>query len=217
MRIVKTAYGKFPEISNLHRNFRKGIKRLKITLEIIQNQHNNNNNFIGIYKKLLEILPTLSQHKCCENWGTLASAPKLTKGIPLKKIGDATDIAHLIEHVIIDLQCHITDMKICSGITCGYQNPKYRYDLFVECQDKKIGIFAANLAVYLVSSLLYKKTLPHNFDYVIALAQYLYKTPRSRLNSHKLAAEIGWKKSLVDYVLKNLNRLNYFNHHSRLQ
>lgn len=214
MKIVSLAYGKFLTVSQLHRNFQSGVKRLKVTLDLVDSR-DYKNNFSHIYTQLLTIMPTLARHKCCENWtGTRTVsqiAPKLTSGIPIKKMGDMSDYAHLIEHVIIDLQCHIGDMKICSGITCGYQFPKYRFDLFVECNDKKIGGFAANLAVHLVEYLREHQALPANSLYLIDLARYLADTPHTRLSASSISQKLGWKEEIVSWALEKLRELHFFN------
>jgi len=213
MKIVSLSYGKFPAVSQLHRNFQPGVKRLRITLDLVDSA-DYKNNFSSIYNQLLTIMPTLAKHKCCENWsgkqGGSQIAPRLTSGIPIKKMGDMSDYAHLIEHVIIDLQCHIGDMKICSGITCGYQFPKYRFDLFVECSDKRIGVFAANLAVYLVQFLRENQTLPPNSLYLIDLAQYLTETRYTRVSSNSISQKLGWKEEIVSWALEKLRDLHFF-------
>jgi len=214
MKIVSLTYGKFPAVSQLHRNFQPGVKRLRITLDLVDSLEYKNN-FSNIYSQLLILMPTLAKHKCCENWsgrqGNSQVAPRLTSGIPIKKMGDMSDYAHLIEHVIIDLQCHIGDMKICSGITCGYQFPKYRFDLFVECNDKKIGVFAANLAVYLVAYLRENQSLPPNSLYLIDLARYLAETRYTRLSSGSISQKLGWKEEIVSWALEKLRELHFFN------
>lgn len=214
MRIVALSYGKFPAVSQLHRNFQPGVKRLRVTLDLVDSLEYKNN-FSHIYTQLLSIMPSLAKHKCCENWqGTQDSthlAPKLTSGIPIKKMGDMSDYAHLIEHVIIDLQCHIGDMKICSGITCGYQFPKYRFDLFIECNDKRLGVFAANLAVYLVAYLRENQTLPPNSLYLIDLASYLAAGSHTRITPRSISQKLGWNEEIVSWALGKLRELDFFN------
>ncbi len=214
MKIVALSYGKFSEVNKLHRNFQPGVKRLRVTLDLEDSNLGQRNNFSKLFNELLKLMPTLAKHKCCENWkGTQTGnsiAPKLTSGIPIKKIGDMADYAHLIEHVIIDLQCNIGNMSICSGITCGYQFPKYRFDLFVECNHKKIGVFAANLAVYLVDYLLLHQELPENAIYLIDLARYLNEHPHSKLSSPSISGKLSWKEEKANWALEKLNELNFF-------
>jgi hypothetical protein len=209
MKIIEIAYGKFSSISHLHRNFQNGIKRLRITLDV-NNHFQGNGSFAFVFNQLLTVLPTLAQHKCCENWMGPAPAPKLNSGISIKKVGDSTDFAHLIEHVIIDLMCNLGKMQTCSGITCGYEEPRNRFDLFVECSDKKFGIFSANLAVYLVDRLLTEKKLPEYTPETLALARLLQAQKRKKITPEKLSSKQNWDSRLVTKLWDRLEDLQFF-------
>ena len=211
MKIINISYGKFPAISYLHRNFQNGMKRLRVTLEV-NGDFEKNGNFSSVFNKLLTILPTLAQHKCCENWAGPQPAPKLSSGISIKKVGDNTDFAHLVEHVMIDLMCNVGKMHLCSGITCGYESPRNRFDLFVECPQKRIGIYSANLAVFLVDQLLSSGELPRNIKETIELSRILYNHPRQRLTPDRISTEQGWENSLVEDLWDRLKLLQFFNH-----
>lgn len=213
MKIIEIAYGKFPSISHLHRNFQNGIKRLRITLEV-NNHFQGNGSFSFVFNQLLTVLPTLAQHKCCENWIGPQPAPKLNSGISIKKVGDSTDFAHLIEHVMIDLMCNIGKMQTCSGITCGYEEPRNRFDLFVECSSKRFGVFTANLAVYLVDRLLAEKKLPDYTMETLEMARILHKQNRKKLTPEKLSTQNDWNFELVKKLWDRLENLQFFNHRS---
>ncbi len=210
MKIIEIAYGKFPSISHLHRNFQNGIKRLRITLEV-NNHFQGNGSFSFVFNQLLTVLPTLAQHKCCENWIGPQPAPKLNSGISIKKVGDSTDFAHLIEHVMIDLMCNIGKMQTCSGITCGYEKPRNRFDLFVECSNRKFGIFTANLAVFLVDRLLAENRLPEYTPETLELARFLYSQNRRRLSQEKVSKQNHWDTELVKKLWNRLEILQFFN------
>lgn len=211
MKIIAISHGKFTDISYLHRNFQNGVKRLRITVEV-NRSFKKNGHFSFVFNQLLTIMPSLARHKCCENWIGPWPAPKLSSGIPIKKVGDSTDFAHLVEHVIIDLMCNVGQMSLCSGITCGYQSPQNRFDLFIECPDKRIGVFSANLAVYLLDNLLSGRKLPANSKETINLARILYSHRRQRLTPKKISSQDGWNESLVASLWERLRNLKYFNH-----
>lgn len=211
MKIVAISYGRFASISHLHRNFQNGVKRLRVTLEVNGNSHRTNN-FSLVFNQFLTILPTLAQHKCCENWIGPQPAPKLSSGISIKKVGDSTDFAHLVEHVMIDLMCNVGNMNLCSGITCGYESPKNRFDLFVECSQKRIGVFSANLAVFMMDYLLTEGRLPGETKETLKLAKYLYDHPRRKLTPRRLSDENGMKISVVSDVWERLKTLQFFDH-----
>lgn len=213
MKIIDIAYGKFSSITHLHRNFQNGVKRLRVTLEVNGNSKGNGN-FSFVFHQLLTVLPTLAQHKCCENWIGPQPAPKLNSGIPIKKVGDSTDFAHLVEHVMIDLMCNVGRMQLCSGITCGYEEPRNRFDLFVECSNKRMGVFTANLAVYLMDTLLSDSQLPENIEELLQLARYLRQNNRRRLTPEKISSQNHWDSATVKKLWSRLADLQFFNHKS---
>ena len=82
-----------------------------------------------------------------------------TDGVSIKTVGEVADIAHLAEHVIVDLIVAISSTQLCSGITCGHRHPENRFDLFIECAHLHLGVFAANYAVYMIRRLFHRPRL----------------------------------------------------------
>lgn len=207
MEIKEISYGKFPEIFGLNKRFKPGGKKLKVVLDVFVPKSKKRIDFSLVYRKLLKLLPTLAKHKCGEN---LFKDLKNHKEIPSEKVEGITHIAHLIEHVIIDLQSNITKMDSCSGITCGYKNPEHRFDLFIECRDEEVGRFSAFFSVDLMKRLLLGKNLAKRDFRMIELVKYLRKnitlSQKSKLISleSKIASDLAWTKRSVVSLLKEL-------------
>jgi hypothetical protein len=62
-------------------------------------------------------------------------------------------LAHLIEHVAIELIVAATGVPRCSGATCAHSGRLDRFDIFLECADPLAGRAAAVLAAALVRDL----------------------------------------------------------------
>lgn len=212
MKVVSISHGKFGSINYLHRNFRGDVKKLRVTLEVKENG-TKSANFSFIFGELVGLMPSLAQHKCYENWMGASPAPELSSGIQFKKIGHNTDLAHLVEHLMIDLICNVGKLRLCSGLTCGYKSPKGRFDIFVECPERRMGVFAVNLAVYFVNALLTKGKLPPSSKKLIELAKFMNLKSHSRLTIEKIGAAKRWKPSLVQTTLQELESLGFFNHY----
>jgi hypothetical protein len=60
------------------------------------------------------------------------------------------DLAHLFEHVVIDLGARISSLDRVSGVTCGLRYPPNRYHVFVECDGPRAGEFIARLAAWAI-------------------------------------------------------------------
>ncbi|MCK4224155.1 MAG: hypothetical protein KAX39_03175 [candidate division Zixibacteria bacterium] len=207
LEIKEISYGEFPEIFGLNKRFKPGGKKLKVVLDVSVPQSKKKINFSLVYRKLLKLLPTLEKHKCGENlFGDL----KNHKEISSEKVEGITHIAHLMEHVIIDLQSNITKMNSCSGITCGYKNPEHRFDLFIECKDEKVGRFSVFFTVDLLKRLLLGKSLAKRHFRMIELVKYLRQNTSLSQKSElirpesKIASDLGWTKRSVVSLLKGL-------------
>lgn len=212
VNVKEISYGEFPEIFGLNKRFKPGNDKVKVVLDVFVPKSKKKINFSLVYRKLLKLLPTLERHKCGENlFGNLENH----KVISSEKVEEITHIAHLVEHVIIDLQSNITKMDSCSGITCGYKNPEYRFDLFIECRDEGVGEFSTFFAVDLMKRLLLRKSISKRDFRMVELVKYLYQKisfldfnqPIS-LQS-KIASDLGWTRRSVVSLLKGLQHFGF--------
>jgi hypothetical protein len=212
VEIKEVAYGEFPEVSGLNRRFKPGGKKLKVVLDIFVPKGKKRIDFLSVYRKLLELLPTLERHKCGEN---LFKDSGKHGDVPPGEVEGLTHIAHLIEHVIIDLQSNITKMDSCSGITCGYKNPEHRFDLFIECRDEWVGRFSVFFAVDLMKRLISGKNFIRRHFRTIELVKYLRKNiPSSQKGqllrpASKIASDLGWSKKSVVSLLQGLQEFRF--------
>ncbi|MCK4404836.1 MAG: hypothetical protein KAW02_07065 [candidate division Zixibacteria bacterium] len=216
LEIKEISYGEFPEILGLNPRFKPGGKKVKVVLDVQAPEiQKGNPDISSIFMKLIKLLPSLERHQCGEH--LLEDIKSGKKGSYSEHSEKITDIAHIMEHVIIDLQSKITGMDSCSGITCGYKDPYFRFDLFVECKDKKVGMFSARFAADLLKRLLTNKSLSRRYYALIDLAQYLYgnnslqrQTKIDPLAS-QISLEFGWKKRFVLPLLRKLQDFGFLN------
>ena len=151
MIVIDYAYGKFSEVNHLNSNFRPGINKIKMTIDVISPREVYRKIYPIAIRQFHDLFPNLRNHDCCQEKASgVEECADLTNGTQ----NYALNILHLMEHVIIDIQCTITKMKKCSGITCNYHKPPNRFDIFVECIDKKIGYASASKVSELVQQLL---------------------------------------------------------------
>lgn len=209
LQIREICYGEFPEICGLNPRFKPKSKKVKIVIDVhVPRSQKGSQDLPSAFGRLMKLLPSLERHQCGEH--LLEDLKSDTADFRSQHPDHITDIAHMMEHVIIDLQANITGMDSCSGITCGYKNPCSRFDLFVECRDKNVGVFSAFLATDLLKALLAKQSLSGRFRALIDLARYLYAnksllqlTELDRVVS-RISAEFGWKRRFVLSLLRKL-------------
>jgi hypothetical protein len=221
LEIKKISYGEFPEIFGLNPRFKPKGRKVKVVLDIhVPEDQKSKADLFSIFTKLKKLLPSLERHQCGERlFEELKTGNKTTL---FKHPDEITDIAHMMEHVIIDLQSNITGMNSCSGITCGYKNPSYRFDIFVECEDKKVGIFSAHFAADLLKKLMVNKNASGRHRALIDLAKYLYgnrtlqRFAQLDLVVSRIGSDFGWKESFVLSLLRKLKDLGFGDIHRSL-
>ncbi len=210
MKILAVVYGYFPKVFKLHSRFQPEVGHLKVVLDIVPAGGFERAKFLAVFRQLSELFPTISRHSCCVEWESAPLYLQEEKGVSIKRAGESADVAHLIDHVIVDMQISLGGMQRCSGLTCGWKDPRNRFDLFVECADARIGLFAAKFAVYLVSRILTRKKLSKRNALVLRLAKYLNENPRTELDAELLADRLGWKRGSVTMALTRLHEFGFF-------
>ena len=146
MVVIDFQYNDFSEINHLNKNFVPGVKKLKLTIDVLSSSKVYEKAYPIISSQFKLLFPNLKKHLCCYE--------KIADGFDEHSEGKIIDTIHFIEHVIIDIQCSVSKMKICSGITCNYYQPRNRYDIFVECLDERVGFFAAQHTTEIVQRIL---------------------------------------------------------------
>jgi hypothetical protein len=222
LEIKEIAYGQFPEISDLNPRFKPESHKIKATLDIRLSPDHSGMDLSSIVHQLMKLLPTLAKHQCGESLFTnLKSAKEDTSSAINSSVcschpDEVTDLAHLMEHVIIDLQSNITGMDSCSGITCGYKNPPYRFDMFVECKDKTVGLFSVLFTTDIFARFLERGNIARRYHYLIELAKYLYRNPTQQnpinfasLIDH-IAKQMGLRKNYVGVLIQRLKDFSFF-------
>lgn len=204
--------GPFPEAARLHSGFVPGIPRVRLTLDV----------GAGLRKRpgplgaeetraLLRICPRLLDHDCGGNGllGDLLSGAS-TVAAPGPGEGDGLYLAHLIEHVAIELIVAATGVPRCSGATCAHAGRLDRFDIFLECADPLAGRAAAVLAAALVRDLrlgftdrlaLHRRCLD--------LLTLLASAGDARLVAEDVAVRMEWGKEEALQALQEMVRLGY--------
>jgi hypothetical protein len=176
MRILEIQFGQFAEVDPFNPRFVHGSSRLRIVLEM-DGWESPHSPVALLTDRLVVLFPTLKEHKC--NWEYLSmegsSPEESTLQIGIQEFGGYEDIAHLVEHLVIDLQHSVAGMRLCSGVTCCYQDSRDRYDIFVESEDERTGRFAAFLAVEVMNRFLTEGEIDVEYRKVINLAKYLHR------------------------------------------
>jgi hypothetical protein len=196
MIIVDIDYKHFSEVNHLNKNFIPGVNKLKLTIDAISSSRIYQQCYPIIAAQFNVLFPNLKKHLCCYEKLNNDFIKKAQQNDTMDSI---TDIIHLIEHVIIDIQCSVSKMKICSGITCNYYEPRNRYDIFVECIDDQIGYYGAQLAIELVIRMLNNDRFVINYAFP-EQSPHLLQDPFTSAN-----LDFDYPAYMASSVFKNLH------------
>jgi len=209
--VQSVSFGAFPRIDRLNPRFVVGRERLRIVIDVDAAALGPGVTAPSLFERLREYLPSLSRHRC-------------GGGTPLDRtLADAETglcAAHLLEHVVIDLQHRIAGIRPCSGVTCGYEIPRHRYDIFVETTDRAVGSLSVAIGRGLMIDLLSGSRPDSIHHKTIELARYLFLNPAARLTHVSAARAVGGNGRAAaalavlrehGYVMEQRHSINFSN------
>ncbi|MFH2054542.1 MAG: hypothetical protein ABIJ61_01170 [bacterium] len=210
MNLLAIYYGEFNEIEQLYSRFHPGKMKLKIVVDVDDRIDDARETFLNLYRHATRLLPTLSQHSCCEEWEAAPLYLTREQGVSIKRLGETADFPHLLEHLIVDLQCLLSGMNTCSGVTCGWKKPETRFDLFIECDDPRIGVFAACFGTHLINNYLAGNPGEDDMGLILDLAQMIGQYPETREAVQSLAQSLSETIETINRGIQLLAELNFF-------
>jgi hypothetical protein len=210
MNLLAIYYGDFSEIEQLYSRFQPGRNKIKIVVDVEDEFPEPHENFKSLYQFASGLLPSLAQHSCCEEWEAAPLYLTEEQGVSIKRLGEKADFPHLLEHLIVDLQCLLGKMNTCSGITCGWKKPESRFDLFVECDDPRLGVFAACFGIHIINNFLAGNPGEDDPALILQLAGLIKDFPETKEAVAQLASCLSESVENIDRGLRQLADLNFF-------
>jgi hypothetical protein len=210
MNILAIYYGDFSEIEKLYSRFSRGKKKIKVVVDVDDELSDPRGTFLGLFQHAVRYLPTLSRHSCCEEWQAAPLYVSEEEGVSIKRVGEVADFPHLLEHLIVDLQCTLGNMKSCSGITCGWKNPENRFDLFIECNDPRLGVFATCFGINLINSYLNGGNGENDLELMLKLARLVEDYPETHDAIRQLADCLSESVDNITRALEQLSECHFF-------
>jgi hypothetical protein len=123
----------------------------------------------------------------CQVEETRAVRPAGARGVVLVEGESTANQAHLLEHLLLEMLSFLDRAPRLSGVTCAYQSPPERNDVFVECVDRDSGELAAGLAVAAMNAALAGEPVVPRFVDVLRCARLLRRHPAPPWPAARLA------------------------------
>jgi hypothetical protein len=210
-RLVEISHGPHPEAEALHDDFPPGCLKLKITLDILDVPLFAEGIPPAAVPLIGEAFPGLLRHRCCGGNDVLTTLfrRKARAGCALAPEETGTDLCHLLEHLSLELIAAISASSRCSGVTCGHRSPPHRYDLFLECEDPRVGMAAVRCAAHVLHSILVDGEAPAGTARYAETARYFMGRPRSVLGPGDVLADLQGDPNRLAESLRFLARAGF--------
>ena len=191
VRFLEMIHGPHPEVDRLNDRFLPGASRLKATVDVLGFESHADGVPPTLVSHLLEIFPNLERHRCCggDIQGTLFRRWRQSGSI-LPPGDRGLDFCHLLEHLALELTRGMVPAAPCAGITCAHREPAHRFDLFLECEDARVGAAALRCAAHVLLALIHPGQVPAGAFRFAETARYFLGRPRSLLNPGEVLAAL---------------------------
>jgi hypothetical protein len=130
--------------------------------------------------------------------------------VSIRRVGESADFPHLLEHLIADLQCTLTGINGTSAAICGWKNPGQRFDLFIESDDSRIGVFAACFGANLVNNFLAGRPGEDDYGLILQIARLIDEFPETKDAISKLALFLNESVENLMKALMTVAEMNFF-------
>jgi hypothetical protein len=196
-------------VTRLNPSFRPGVPRLRLTLSIAAGGRRTP--VAAFLESMSAFLPSLSLHRCCGNNDLQESffQREQRKGCAVGDADDGVDLAHLLEHVLIDLLHHVGRLKRCSGVTCAWTSPKDRFDVFVESDEEKLGRACAGIGLDLVVDLMEGRALDSRYKCLLEVARLAHDHAGWPIGPRVSPLVRTWGREIVEASIASLEERGF--------
>gem|GEM_PF-2327681 len=211
IRVLAVSHGAHPEVETLHEGFVPGGAKLKVTLDLLDLPPFAEGIPPSTIPLLGAVFPNLLRHRCCggNDVHSTLFRRKPRPGCALPPADTQTDLCHLLEHVALELVVAMGSGSRCSGLTCAYRAPLHRFDLFLECEDARVGLGALQCAAHILHAVLVQGEPPAGAMRYGETARYFLRRSRSVLNPGEVLADLQGEPVALEEALRFLARVGF--------
>lgn len=201
MTIEKIEYGSFTEVNHLNPVFSSKKKKLRAVISLDPNLKVWSDNIPNLMISTFDLIEECNDHWC--------SAYQAHSGSKIKDIGQ---LPLIIEHLMLGIINNVGKNENCSGLTCLSKENANLYNIFIECDDPRLGEFALSAAKNLVEDILINGDRSPLWSYLLDSAIFLYPTSQLGYAIKEIMNEFGWSKERSALIVKALSNLSFFYH-----
>ncbi len=200
MKIEKIEYGTFKEVNPLNPAFSTDKKKLRAIISLDPALKVWEENIPNVMISAYDLIQDCSEQICSSFIGFHTGA----------NLKDISQIPLIIEHLMLGIISDVGKNELCNGLTCSSKENANLYNIFIECDDPRLGEFALVTAKNLVEDILTHGDRSPLWNFLLDSARYLYPTAQYDRSTKEIMNEFGWSKEQADLVVKTLSDLSFF-------
>jgi CheY-like chemotaxis protein len=211
MKLTGVEYGIFPEIEKYNENFHPGSHKLRF---LIDTSHDSS--LLGHMRELdLDLFSpfftTLSFHQCgCgKHHAQREHSYEFEASDTIVSVSDNVDIAHYMEHMVLDLQYQLGIKTKISGVTVKHAGSAVDFETYVECDDLHLGIFSMNIVLAMMHQALYCGVIDPRYHTVLAIAKWLNERADAAVTLSEVSKTFNIDGAMVHFCFNTLNVFHY--------
>ncbi len=210
IRVRRAALSTHPEALALNAVFQADVPRLKLELEIDWRPATPEQAIQDLEGQLMKLSPSLEKHQCHgqEQYRAFRQNEK-PSAAPEGGPEPALALAHISEHVMIDMVSFITGARRVSGATGARPDPRQPFDLFVECPDRLVASVISTLPIRWVVALLDGAGLDGGGRDAMELARHLYMNRPREIGVQSAARQIRRDPDRAEDALECLEKTGF--------
>ncbi len=175
IQLLSLAFGPFAEVEPLNPSFTPGHSKLRLVVDAEPHPDVPDDQLL---ENLEQSFPGIEAHRCRDRNGD-ANPGDTEWGVILLENESTANQAHLLEHLLLEFLSLAGHGSRLSGVTCAYESPPHRNDVFVECREAGAGRLLAVIAVDALNAALDRRCLsPLYPDAVRSAREVLGPEPR---------------------------------------
>ena len=208
--------------ASLNREIEPGSPLLRVALDIRWSEPDPAPALARIERRLLDFPPTFMSHQCRgpiayhvfarpsdgAGAGPGRDQPTLPES-PAQPFDACLALAHLIEHTLIDFESSVTEEARISGVTGARRAPSGRFDVMVECHDRRVGQVCLSLAVAALTAAADARPPGRPERDALVAMRLVHRHPGRTWTPAAVADALGWTFPQALRALSSLRDLGY--------
>jgi CheY-like chemotaxis protein len=211
VRVLQLQSGAFREYEGLNPHFKAGARKLRYVLDT-----SLDNGLLGGVRTLdldvfLPFFHRLSAHAC--GCGSVRESSRrefqYEPSPSLVTLQHRIDIAHYLEHLVLDIQYDLGEAESISGVTVSLGAEASQFMTVVESEDVNLCVFAVNTALAMMHQALYAGTIDPRYRGVLAMARWLRQSRKGETDLRQVMAAMSADAATARYCLRALKVLGF--------